>query len=262
MLHDSSSNDCNSHVYHYNCLFSSNWTHQFHMMIICADRGRTMILSADNAHVRNVLVPYLINWWSNVIQVVLWLLPDVAQHLRKIKGTFVYDCLYFRPKLWINFIPNVYTLPHNVSELNYYTTWLCVKRQNGLHSDCIDGPGPSFTSLGFECSNCTGHWYRVTLYILLELVPITVLIVMTFAPMTGNIVYTQNVLYELLIWTSLCQIVTTNVPNSQPKQKHIDRYIAMHRLGYVPIKNEKSEDLSPMGLEQRLEYLGYRDLGL
>ena len=80
------------------------------------------------------------------------------------------------------------------------------QKKNRLCSDCIDGFAPSFTSLVFECSDCTGHWYGMLLYLLVELGPITILylitavfqISMTSAPMTGYIMYSQTILYLIV----------------------------------------------------------------
>ena len=52
----------------------------------------------------------------------------------------------------------------NVSELNAY---MCepMNRKGRLCSECIEGFGPSIISSGLVCSNCTGAWYGVPLYI-------------------------------------------------------------------------------------------------
>ena len=67
-------------------------------------------------------------------------------------------------------------LPENVSELNNY---MCgpLNRKGRVCSECRDGFGFAATSIGFqyfECSNCTGTWYGVPLYLFLELFPLTV----------------------------------------------------------------------------------------
>ena len=97
-------------------------------------------------------------------------------------------------------------LPSNISELNGY---MCapLNRKGAVCSECIDGFGPSLVSLGYECSNCTSTRYNLPLYFLMELGPITlfyVLIVLlqisfTSAPMTGFIMYSQIVLFEILL---------------------------------------------------------------
>lgn len=120
-------------------------------------------------------------------------------------GTLIAQCQYFRPD-GLNFTSSDgYSLTQNISELNSY---MCghMNRNNTLCSDCIDGFGPSFTSPGFECCNCIGHWYGVVLYLLVDLGPLTILylimvlfhISMSTAPMTGYIMYSQTITYELL----------------------------------------------------------------
>ena len=119
-------------------------------------------------------------------------------------GTFLVQCPYFQPN-GLNLTSDGYTLPYNISELNDY---MCgpMKRMNKLCADCIDHFGPSYTSLGYECSNCTGRRYGVPLYLLVELGPITMLyfiivvfhISVTSAPMTGYIMCSQAIIYALI----------------------------------------------------------------
>lgn len=97
-------------------------------------------------------------------------------------------------------------LPSNTSELNDY---MCkpMNRKGFLCKDCIDGFGPSVTSVGYKCSNCTNVWYGVPLYILMELLPITFFCAVIFilpvrltsAPMTCFIMYSQLVILELVV---------------------------------------------------------------
>ena len=64
-------------------------------------------------------------------------------------------------------------LPDNISELNDY---MCgpMNRKGFLCEDCVDGHGTSVTGIGYECSNCSGAWYGVPLYLMIEFVPITI----------------------------------------------------------------------------------------
>ena len=68
--------------------------------------------------------------------------------------------------------PGYIRLPDNISELNDY---MCrsMNRKGLLCKNCIDGFGPSVTSLGYKCSNCTDAWYGIPLYLAVELIPIT-----------------------------------------------------------------------------------------
>ena len=96
-------------------------------------------------------------------------------------------------------------LPDNISELNDY---MCgpMNRKGLLCKDCIDGFGPSVTSLGYKCSNCTEAWYGIPLYLAVELIPITLfyLIILIFKvnlispPMVLFILLNQLIMYELI----------------------------------------------------------------
>ena len=98
--------------------------------------------------------------------------------------------------------PGFIDLPDNISELNDY---MCgsMNRKDIVCSKCIDGYGPSVTSPKFKCSNCTNAWYGVPLYLLLELVPVTVfyLIILIFqlnltsAPMPSFIFYSNTIIF-------------------------------------------------------------------
>ena len=102
--------------------------------------------------------------------------------------------------------PGYIKLPDNISELNDY---MCgpMNRKGFLCKDCVDGYGPSASSIGFKCSNCTDVWYGVPLYLLLELVPLTVFyfviliftIPITYAPMTCYIMFSQLLMFEMII---------------------------------------------------------------
>lgn len=73
----------------------------------------------------------------------------------------------------ISMLRNYIQLPKNLSELNEYmcTPMNCKGR---VCSECIDGFGPSVFTYGFQCANCTGAWYGIPVYLLLEFAPITV----------------------------------------------------------------------------------------
>ena len=97
-------------------------------------------------------------------------------------------------------------LPDSISELNDY---MCgpMNRKGFLCKDCIEGYGPSPSSIGYKCSKCTDVWYGVPLYLFLELVPVTVFyfivlvfpIPITYAPMTCLIMFSQLLMFEIII---------------------------------------------------------------
>ena len=102
--------------------------------------------------------------------------------------------------------PGHILLPRSVSQLN---TYMCgpLNRKGLVCSECADGFGPSVTSLGYKCANCTDAWYGVPLFLFLEFVPITVfyLIVLVFhisitsAPVPCFIMYAQIITIMLYL---------------------------------------------------------------
>ena len=114
-------------------------------------------------------------------------------------GTFVGRCQYFEIKGHnISERPGFIILPDNVSELNEY---MCgpMNRKGLVCSECIEGFGPSVTSLGHTCSNCTDAWYGIPLFLFIEFVPITIFYVLviifqislTSAPFTAFVLCSQ-----------------------------------------------------------------------
>ena len=123
-------------------------------------------------------------------------------------GTAVGSCPYYRVD---SFLDNVtqglfITLPSNVSQLNDY---MCeqLNRKGYQCNECLDGFGVSLTSLGYQCSNCSGIWYGIPLYLLLEFVPITIFYVIvlvyrlnvTSAPMTSFVMFSQLTIYSFVL---------------------------------------------------------------
>ena len=64
-------------------------------------------------------------------------------------------------------------IPGNLSELNDF---MCgqLNRTGFLCKDCIDGFGVSYTSLDYQCCNCSNVWYGIPLYLMIEFVPATI----------------------------------------------------------------------------------------
>ena len=93
----------------------------------------------------------------------------------------------------------------NVSELN---THMCepMSRKGRLCSECIEGFGLSIISNGLVCSNCTGVWYGIPLYLFLEFVPITVFFTIilffrvniTSAPMVAFVFFSHIIVAAFL----------------------------------------------------------------
>ena len=82
-----------------------------------------------------------------------------------------------------------------------------LNRKGIVCSECADGFGPSLTSFGYECVNCTDAWYGVSLLLFLEFVPITVFYVIilvfqisvTSAPLPCFIMYGQWIVVALYL---------------------------------------------------------------
>ena len=123
------------------------------------------------------------------------------------KGTFFARCFYYQfPPDNITTLDgnNYFSVPENVSELNDY---MCgpIKRKGVVCSECLDGLGPSVTSFGYKCTNCSDPWKQVVIYILVEFGPTTLFyflvlffrISITSAPMTCFILYSQIIVYAL-----------------------------------------------------------------
>ena len=101
--------------------------------------------------------------------------------------------------------PGYRLLPQNISELNDI---MCgpLNRKGYLCRDCIDGYGLAMTAFEhpYDCYKCSGNWHGVILYLILELIPVTLfyLVVLVFqfrltsAPMTSFIMYSQLIVIE------------------------------------------------------------------
>ena len=119
-----------------------------------------------------------------------------------------FSCPYFQPNGYNITHYGLILLPRNLSQLNDY---MCgpLNRTGLVCSECADGFGPSVTSFGYKCVNCTDAWHGVPLFLFLEFVPITVfyLIVLVFqisvtsAPMPCFIISSQFIIttFDLFI---------------------------------------------------------------
>ena len=120
------------------------------------------------------------------------------------EGTIFAECVYYQLSNKSKIRGRYLLLPSNITELNDY---MCgpMNRKGNVCSECVDGFGPSPTSSGFICANCSSTFAGAVFYILVEFVPNTIfyLIVlifrinMTSAPMTGFIFYSQLVVYAM-----------------------------------------------------------------
>ena len=113
-------------------------------------------------------------------------------------------------------------LPKILAELN---SSMCgpMNRKGIVCSECIDGFGPSVTSIGYKCANCTDTWYGVPLYIVLLFAPITVFyffilifqVKMTSPPTPCFIMYAQVIVIEVSYFMNLGYISTAVMFNNR-----------------------------------------------
>ena len=79
------------------------------------------------------------------------------------------NCPHYQPNGY-NLSPSgQIVLPRNLSQLNDY---MCgpLNRKGLVCSECADSFGPSVTSFGHKCANCTDAWYGVPLFLVVEFV--------------------------------------------------------------------------------------------
>ena len=120
---------------------------------------------------------------------------------------FVAQCPYFQLKGHTVSVskPEHIKLPDNASELNDY---MCgpMNREGFLCKDCINGFGPAITSVSYKCSNCTDAWYGMSMFLIVEFVPVTLFymiilifkIHLTSAPTMFYIFYSHLIMLEIL----------------------------------------------------------------
>ena len=116
----------------------------------------------------------------------------------------VTDCPYFELKSFNITYTGYIQLPSTLTKLN---NSMCtpLNRRGIVCNDCVNGFGPSVNSFGYKCVNCNSVWYGVLLYLVLEVVPMTILYLvililqvrLTSAPMTSFIMYAQFIVIAI-----------------------------------------------------------------
>ena len=182
----------------------------------------------------------------------------------KIKLLSVFNCPYFQLE---NFIyNNRIQLPRNLSQLNDY---MCgpLNRKGLVCSECADGFGPSMSSFGYRCANCTDAWYGVPLFLFLELVPIAVFYIIclafhisvTSAPMPCFIMHAQIIVTTFDFATSDTPMLKKIIPK-QLWDRRLDMYIIL--LLYRVINLEFGHYLlPPYCLSSKLKFIHVAYLG-
>ena len=151
---------------------------------------------------------FCLSWYNGIVKCTdqgVQLTYGYCATYNDVNSSYIVKCPYFELTGHNVTEPGYIRLPDNISELNDY---MCrpMNRKGFLCEDCIDGFGPSVTSLGYKCSNCTDARYGIPLYLAVELIPVTLfyLIILIFkihltsAPMTLYIFYNQLIMYMTL----------------------------------------------------------------
>ena len=152
-------------------------------------------------------------------------------------------------------------LPRNLSQLNDY---MCgpLNRKGLVCSQCADGFGPSITSFGYKCVNCTDAWYRVPLFLLLEFAPITVLylivlvfqISVTSPPMPCFIMCAQ--LMILAIKTNHHQeILLTPITFNEAHDFRLDMKVVLTLYGIFNLDPFHFNILPPLCLSTEIKFI-------
>ena len=169
---------------------------------------KSMIQKVYNAKEISTSNTFCLPWYSGIVKCTdqdVQLTYGYCATYDEVNNSYITKCPYFELSGHNVTEPGYIRLPDNTSELNDY---MCgpMNRKGLLCKDCIDGFGPSVTSLGYKCSNCTDVWYGIPLYLAVEFIPITLfyLIILIFkvhltsAPMTLYIFYNQLVMFMTL----------------------------------------------------------------
>ena len=80
----------------------------------------------------------------------------------------ILKCTFFQPNGYNYTSKESVLLPRNLNQLNDY---MCgpLNRNSLVCSECANGFGPSVTSFGYRCVNCTGPWYGKPLCAFIQL---------------------------------------------------------------------------------------------
>ena len=171
----------------------------------------------------------------------------------------VVRCLYyFQPNSGHNVtIGERLPLPRNLSQLNDY---MCgpMNRKGLVCSECADGFGPSVTSFGYRCVNCTDAWYQVPLFLLLDFAPVTVLyliilvlqISITSAPLPCFIMYAQLI---IMTFDSSNFFLVTNMMFTDDRKFRLDMQIMLTMYGMFNLDFGHYNILPPYCLSSKLK---------
>ena len=128
-------------------------------------------------------------------------------------------------------------------------------------SECADGFGPSFTSFGLRCVDCTDAWYRIPLFLIVELLPVTVFyfvvvmfqISVTSAPLPCFIMYAQLIVIAVENLHPLGQMSAVYYTNDE-QLKFLDLRIAYVLYGIFNLDFFRSV-LPPLCVSHELKFI-------
>ena len=116
-------------------------------------------------------------------------------------------CPYFQPEVFTvteHKGAHYITLPENVSDINDF---MCrpLNGKGRVCSECVEGYGPTVMSAGFDiqCSNCTGAWYGIPLFLFLEFFPITLFYLAIFIIVIFQINITSGSITCFIMYSQL-----------------------------------------------------------
>ena len=159
-------------------------------------------------------------------------------------------------------------LPRNLSQLNGY---MCgpLNRKGLVCSECADGFGPSVTSVGYRCANCSETRYAVPFFLFLEFVPLTTFyliclyylfhIHVTSAPMPCFILLAQSIIFTF----DSANLATPALKKVIPKEVWDHRlYIKVMLLLYRVFNLEFGDYvIPPYCLSSKLKFIHVAYLG-
>ena len=141
-----------------------------------------------------------------------------------------------------------------------------INRKGIVCSECVDGFGPSVTSIGYSCANCTDAWYRVSFFLILLFAPITFFILifqisMTSPPMPCFIMYAQ-VIVVALYFVDVSKLKTAQIIFNDSGHLRLDAKIILTLYGIFNLDFFYYNTLPPFCISSRLKpvhiaFLGY-----
>ena len=191
--------------------------------------------------------------------------PYCATYSEDTKLLSLVRCPYFQPIGHNVTLHEQIILPRNLSELNGY---MCgpLNRKGLVCSECADGFGPSVTSFGYRCANCSDTWYRVPLFLILEFAPITVLylvilvfqISITSAPMPCFIMYAQ---FIVIIFESNSSLRVAKIFLTNSWDFRLDMQIILTLYGIFNLDFCHYDIIPPFCISSKLKYIHIALLG-